>query len=155
MKAARQARIAELLEGSEIRSQQGLSERLAAEGFGVTQGTLSRDLVDVGAVRVRNASGDLVYALPGDEPRGRPRLDRLAAVCAEVLLSAEASANLVVLRTPPAAAQYLALAIDRAGLTEVLGTIAGDDTILLITRDPVGGQALATRLLTLSGRDDK
>lgn len=156
MKAARQARIAELLAGEEIRSQQELSARLAEENFGVTQGTLSRDLVDVGAVRVRNANGDLVYTVPGEEPRAHPgRFDRLASVCSEVLLSAEASANLVILRTPPAAAQYLASAVDRAGLHEVLGTIAGDDTILLVTRDPSGGARLAAYLLGLNGREDR
>lgn len=67
-----------------------------------------------------------------------------------MLLSAEASANLVVVKTPPGAAQYLASAIDRAAFDEILGTIAGDDSILLVSRDPVGGEALASKLLALS-----
>ncbi len=156
MKTARQARIIELLRDARVRSQQELAELLASEGFGATQGTLSRDLMDVGAVRVRNGAGDLVYTLRGAEPVGRThRLGKLAQVCAEVLVTAEASANLVVARTPPGAAQYLASVVDGVGLDEVLGTIAGDDTILLIARDPHGGAALATKLLSMTGRDDK
>lgn len=150
-KAARQARIAELLRTEGVRSQADLADRLATEGFVVTQGTLSRDLVDVGAVRIRTATGELSYALHGEEPPGTPaQLAKLAAKCAETLISAEASANLVVVKTPPGAAQYLASAIDGVGLPEILGTIAGDDSILLVTREPAGGEALAERLLELS-----
>lgn len=155
-KAARQARIAELVLASEIRSQQDLADLLAAEGFQVTQGTLSRDLVDLGAVKIRNGEGDSVYALPGAGSLDlQGRRTRLAQVCADLLLSAEASTNLVIVRTPPGAAQYLASAIDSAGLERVLGTIAGDDTILLVARAADGGQALAERLLALGGGEEK
>ncbi len=155
-KTARQARIVELVSRAEIRSQTELAELLAADGFGVTQGTLSRDLVDVGAVRVRTRDGDLVYALRGEGSFVRERGEaRLAQVCAELLTSAEASANLVVVKTPPGAAQYLASAIDKVGLPEVLGTIAGDDTILLVARDPAGGQALADHLLGLGTKEER
>lgn len=155
-KAARQARIAELVLGTEVRSQQELAALLAADGFPVTQGTLSRDLVDLGAVKVRGADGEVVYALHGAEPVALgSRRARLGQICAEVLLSAEASANLVILKTPPGAAQYLASAIDGSALGDVLGTIAGDDTILLVARDPLGGPALAEKLLAMSGRDEK
>lgn len=147
-KAARQGRIVELLTRRAIRSQTELADLLAGEGFGVSQGTLSRDLVDVGAVRLRSASGELIYAVrdveAADVGRAQARLARLAS---ELMLSAEASANLVVLKTPPGAAQFLASAIDRAGLDAVLGTIAGDDSILLVSRDPLGGAALAEDLL--------
>ena len=108
----------------------------------MTQATLSRDLVEVGALRVRGSGGHLVYAVPGDGGDRTPHVGefatfegRLARLCSEVLVSAEASANLVVLRTPPGAAQYFASAIDRVGWRTILGTIAGDDTLLLITRD--------------------
>jgi len=155
-KAARQARIEDLLRGAQIRSQHELAERLASEGFNVTQGTLSRDLVDVGALRVRSRDGELVYALKGEEPGGgAQRLAKLAQVCEEILVSAEASANLVIVKTPPGAAQYLASAIDKVGLTDVLGTIAGDDTIMLVSRDPDGGRALAAYLLGLSERETR
>ena len=112
----------------------------------VTQATLSRDLVELDAVKVRAASGALVYAVPGEGGDRRPAAPgetaaarhRLARLCGELLVSAEASANLVVLRTPPGAAQFLASAIDKAELRDVLGTIAGDDTVLVIGRDPAG-----------------
>ena len=156
-KTARQARIIAILEQNAVRSQADLAELLAGEQIQVTQGTLSRDLVEIGALRVRGRDGHLVYAVPADGGDRTPQLgecatfgSRLARLCSEVLVSAEASANLVVLRTPPGAAQYFASAIDRVGWDSVLGTIAGDDTILLITRDPLGGDALATRFLQLS-----
>ncbi len=159
-KTARHARIIALLEAHQVRSQTELAELLAAEGTQVTQGTLSRDLVEVGALRVRGPGGHLVYAVPGDGGDRTPHVGefatfeaRLARLCGEVLVSAEPSANLVVLRTPPGAAQYFASAIDRVGWESILGTIAGDDTILLITRSPTGGDALADRLLTMSRRE--
>ena len=153
-KAARQARVSELVTREAIRSQTELAERLASEGFTVTQGTLSRDLVDVGAVKVRTADGGVIYALSGEGGLVKERAEaRLAQLCAELLTWADASANLVVVKTPPGAAQYLASAIDRVGLDEVLGTIAGDDSILIVSRRPDGGAALAELLLGLSGRD--
>ena len=218
-KAARHARIAAILETTPVRSQEELLEALAEAGVTVTQATLSRDLDELGAVRLRGASGALVYALPGqaDAPgarpgglpgrlhgvtsseagagaagatgavgaageagmagapvgaggrrrgQGRPAPDvvwpeaagspqsagRLARVCAELLTSAEASANLVVLRTPAGAAQYLASVLDHANWASILGTIAGDDTVLVVSRDPAGGTEVAGRLLRLAER---
>ena len=156
-RTARLSRIIELLSAHEVRSQSELSDLLAADGLHVTQGTLSRDLVEVGAVRVRGSRGQLVYAVPGEggdrSPQAGEQVNfsaRLARLCHEVLVSAEASANLVVLRTPPGAAQYLASAVDHANPPDILGTIAGDDTVLVITRNPNGGAATAERLLALS-----
>jgi transcriptional regulator of arginine metabolism len=156
-KAARQQRIADLLARHSVRSQTQLVELLATEGIEATQATLSRDLVQLGAVRVRSADGVLVYAVPAEGGDRRPRAAdsagsdvRLSKVAGEVLVSAESSANLVVLRTPPGAANYLASAIDHADVVDVLGTIAGDDTVLLITRDPDGGRALTERLVALA-----
>jgi len=153
-KAARQARIVALLTRSRIRSQTELAELLASEGFAVTQGTLSKDLVDIGAVRVRSVSGELSYAVTDAEAVDVGRAAaRLARGGAELLMSAEASANLVVAKTPPGAAQFLASAIDRVGMEQVLGTIAGDDAILIVSRDPSGGAALAEHLLALGAGD--
>jgi transcriptional regulator of arginine metabolism len=156
-KAARQARIAAVLGANSVRSQTELAQLLAAQGVEVTQGTLSRDLVEMGAVKVRRAGVGLVYAV-GDEAPGpvlRALTDategRISRLAAELLVAAEASANLVVLRTPPGGAQLLASAIDRAVLPDVLGTIAGDDTVLLITRDPKGGAEVAERLRRMAG----
>lgn len=156
-KTARQARIVDLLERQQVRSQTELAQLLAAAGVSVTQGTLSRDLVEVGAVRIRGAEGHLVYAVPAEGGDRTPQLgesasfeSRLARLCGEVLVSAEASDNLVVLRTPPGAAQYFASAIDRVGWGAILGTIAGDDTILLIGREAGDGEEIAAQLLAMS-----
>ena len=158
-KGARHARIIDIVTTHAVRSQTELADLLSDHGVRVTQATLSRDLVELDAVKVRSADGALVYAVPGeggdrtavaatrDSAAGR---DRLARLCAELLVSAEASANLVVLRTPPGAAQFLASAFDKAELGDVLGTIAGDDTVLLIGRDAAGGDALAQRFLDLA-----
>ncbi len=229
-KAARQAQIADILARSQVRSQEELAELLAQRDVRVTQATLSRDLDELGAVRLRSAGGGLVYALPGDPggpgsrpggvpaapggvpaardegpaapggvpagpggvpagpgetgrangpngpaatpagvrgglgsrgAGGRKRLfvevgaehpDRLARVGADLLLSAEASANLVVLRTPAGGAQLLASAIDHAGWPSILGTVAGDDTVLVITREAAGGDEVAETLLRLAER---
>ena len=151
-KPARQARISDLIERTHVASQTELAQRLADEGLVVSQGTLSKDLLELGAVRVRGSDGQFRYALLAGESGlyAGASLTRLARLCGELLLSAEGSANLVVLRTPPGAAQFLASAIDRVGWDAVLGTIAGDDTVMMITRDPTGGQAMADTLLGLN-----
>jgi transcriptional regulator of arginine metabolism len=156
-RAARHARIVAILAERAVRSQAELAAALDASGFSVTQATLSRDLDELGAVKLRSPDGGLpVYVVPEDgspltartSDDGRPH--RLARLLGELLTSAQASANLVVLRTPPGAAQFLASAVDRAGLPEVLGTIAGDDTILVVVRHPTGGPELARRFLELA-----
>jgi transcriptional regulator of arginine metabolism len=186
-KAARHAQIASILteRAAPVRSQEELADRLAQVGFRVTQATLSRDLEELGAVRLRGPDGALVYALTGElgpgglspgglspgglSPGGlagargarrAPDLSglpvepagRLARVAAELLVTAEASGNLVVLRTPAGAAQLLASTIDHAGWSAVLGTVGGDDTVLVIARDPAGGEELARALLRLAER---
>jgi transcriptional regulator of arginine metabolism len=211
-KAARQAQIASILEQAAVRSQDELADWLAHRGVRVTQTTLSRDLEELGAVRLRGPDGALIYALPGepggpgsrpgglaesidagpaeagdpagpagrragvtstaggtggdtiaggagragaaDQPAGigaEPRA-RLARAAAELLVSAEASANLVIVRTPAGAAQFLASVIDHASWPSILGTVAGDDTVLVIARDPAGGTELAHALLRLAER---
>ena len=156
-KTARHAKIITLLEQHEVHSQNELAELLADDGVQVNQGTLSRDLVEIGALRIRGSDGHLVYAVPSEGGDRTPHVGefanfegRLARLCADVLVSAEASANLVVLRTPPGAAQYFAGAIDRVSWESILGTIAGDDTILLITRSSSGGSDIAKQFLIMS-----
>jgi transcriptional regulator of arginine metabolism len=155
-KAARHARIVTLLKDRPVRSQAELSLALADAGFGVAQATLSRDLEELGAVKLRTADGGLpCYVIPEDgAPLTARSADdappqRLARLVAELLVSADASANLVILRTPPGAAHFLASAVDRAALPDVVGTIAGDDTILVVAREADGGRALATELVNL------
>ena len=157
-KSARHQRIVELVTHREVRSQSDLADLLAESGMRVTQATLSRDLVELDAIKVRAPSGALVYAVPAEGGDRRPAAPvetaaaqaRLARLCGELLVSADASANLVVLRTPPGAAQFLASAFDKAEFPEILGTIAGDDTVLVIGREPTGGDDLARRFLALA-----
>ncbi|GLX01979.1 arginine repressor [Microtetraspora sp. NBRC 16547] len=160
-KAARHRRIVDLLTRNKIRSQPELARLLAESGVEVTQGTLSRDLDELGALKLRADDGTLVYAVPGEgggriplyrTGAGENPYARLRGIAEELLVSAEASANLVILRTPPGAAQFLASAIDHADWESILGTVAGDDTILVISRDPLGGEALAEALLKLADR---
>jgi transcriptional regulator of arginine metabolism len=155
-RAARQARITELVSAVGIRSQTELAKVLAAEGIEVTQATLSRDLDELGAVKLRGAdSGAPVYVIPedGSPIRGvQGGTSRLSRLLAELMVSVDASGNLTVLRTPPGAAQFLASAIDRAALEEVVGSIAGDDTVAVIAREPLTGHALADRFSALARR---
>jgi transcriptional regulator of arginine metabolism len=156
-KAARHARIVDLLEHNAVPNQARLAELLERDGLTVTQATLSRDLDELGAVKVVT-DGQSLYAVPGEGGDPSPvaalgedaAVARLARVAAEVLVSAEASANLVVLRTPPGAAQYLASVIDHSVLPTVIGTVAGDDTVLLVARDPDGGADVAAAMLRLA-----
>jgi transcriptional regulator of arginine metabolism len=161
-RAARHQRIADILTRHHVHSQGELLEHLAQDGLEVTQATLSRDLVELGAVKVREGR-TLVYAVPGAGGDRTPRAAvgahelsaRLRRLCEELLVTAEASANLVVVRTPPGAAGYLASAIDHADQGDILGTIAGDDTIMIITVGDRAGEAVAGRLLSLAGsRED-
>jgi transcriptional regulator of arginine metabolism len=156
-RAARHAKIVNLLTKHTVRSQAELADLLAVAGSKVTQATLSRDLEELGAVKLRTPDGGQpIYVVPSDgSPLAARQADdappqRLARLLGELLISAEASANLVVVRTPPGASNFLASALDRASLPEVLGTIAGDDTILVVSRDARGGQALAEHLIQLS-----
>jgi transcriptional regulator of arginine metabolism len=153
-RVARQSRIIELIGQCAVRSQAELATLLAAEGVEVTQATLSRDLDELGAVKLRGPDGGApVYALPedGHPMRGSPgNTSRLARLMGELLVSADSSGNLVVLRTPPGAAQFLASALDRSALHDVVGTIAGDDTVLVVAREGVTGTELAGRLRALS-----
>lgn len=158
-KVARHQRIVWLLGHNEVHSQAQLLELLASEGFDITQATLSRDLDEVRAHKVRVPSGSSIYAVPQDGGDSSPVIQtsdssrsRLERVVAELLSSADHSANIVILRTPPGAAQYLASAIDHTTMPEILGTVAGDDTVMVVSRDPKGGAKLASQFAQLASR---
>ena len=151
-RAGRQARIVATLSSNSVRSQTELAALLAAEGIEVTQATLSRDLEELGAVKLRAADGVGVYVVPedGSPVRGvSGGTERLSRLLGDLLTSTDASGNLAVLRTPPGAAQYLASAFDRAALPYVVGTIAGDDTLFVVAREPMTGADLATAIENL------
>ncbi|MDQ6875903.1 MAG: arginine repressor [Actinomycetota bacterium] len=158
-RAARHARISELVRTQAVHSQAELARLLAAEGISVTQATLSRDLEELGATKRRGRGGPTSYAIPEDGPAGEPVAPdaaspstRLLRLLSELLLDADSSGNLAVLRTPPGGAQLLASALDRGALDGLVGCVAGDDTVLLVSRTAAGGAALADRLAGWAGR---
>ncbi len=155
-RAARQARIVELIRDRAVHSQAELLGMLEGEGIGTTQATLSRDLDELGAVKLRGADGGTpVYVIPDDGSPVRGvsgGTARLARLLGELLTGTDASGNLAVLRTPPGGAHYLASALDRAALHEVVGTIAGDDTLLVVAREPLTGAELVALLRELQPR---
>ena len=150
-KPQRQHRIARLLEEQVISSQVQLVELLADEWPALTQATISRDLEELGAVKVRIPGGQMAYAIPELAKDRLAPEEVLKKVLAEFLVEANHSANLAVLRTPPGSAHVVASALDRAGLPEVLGTVAGDDTILVVCPPPDGGRRMSARLAKLAG----
>ena len=150
-KPQRQHRIARLLEEQVISSQVQLVELLATEGLNLTQATVSRDLEELGAVKVRIPGGAMAYAIPElAKDRVAPE-EVLRKVLGEFLVEAAHSANLAVLRTPPGSAHVVASALDRANLSDVLGTVAGDDTVLVVGPPPEGGERMSARLARLAG----
>ena len=140
-----------MLEEHAVTSQDQLVELLAAAGVVASQVTVSRDLEELGAVKVRMAGGETVYAIP-ELPKDRVAPEsHLKRVLGEWLVEVSHSANLVVLRTPPGSAHVVGSAIDRAGLADVLGSVAGDDTVIVVCGERVGGETVARRLSELAG----
>jgi transcriptional regulator of arginine metabolism len=149
-KTQRQHLIARLLEEHPVSNQSQLVELLAAEGVVATQATVSRDLEELGAVKVRLAGAESVYAVPEYQDRVEPE-EHLKRVLGDWVTAVAHSANLVVVRTPPGSAHVVASALDRAGLADILGTVAGDDTILVVAAEEVSGADVAKRLSELAG----
>ena len=154
-KTQRQHRIAKLLEEHRVASQTHVVELLAADGVEATQATVSRDLEELGAIKVRAPGGETVYAIPDVGVDNRPEpADHLRRILGDWLAAVAHSGNLVVLRTPPGSAHVVASAIDRASLPDVVGTVAGDDTILVVCTEKVGGATMAKRLAVLAGIEE-
>ena len=150
-KPQRQHRILRILEDQPVSSQAQLVQMLEAEGIVATQATVSRDLEDLGAVKVRIPGGAMAYAIPEHAKERTAPDDHLRRVMGEFVVEVAHSANLVVLRTPPGSAHVVASALDRAGIADVLGTVAGDDTIILVCSEDIGGAPVAADLATLAG----
>ena len=150
-KHQRQHRITKLLETKAVGSQSHLVDLLAAEGVDATQTTVSRDLEELGAVKVRLPGGDTAYALPELPSHQVAPEDHLRRVLGEWVVEADCSGNLVVLRTPPGSAHVVGSALDRSGFPGVIGTVAGDDTVLVVASESAGGAAVANRLAAVAG----
>ena len=150
-KPQRQHRVARIIEQKAVTSQAQLVDLLAAEGVVATQATVSRDLEDLGAVKVRVAGGEPMYAIPEHAKERLAPDEHLKRVLGEWVVEVAHSGNVVVLRTPPGSAHVVGSAIDRSGLADVVGTVAGDDTILVVASERAGGEQLARRLAALAG----
>jgi len=140
--------IAELIRSQPLASQDELAEHLAAQGFAVTQATISRDLEQLGAVKVRR-DGRLGYALPDQLTSGGSNPSQLATVLRDWVRSIDVAGNLVILKTPPGSAHLIGVALDQAALPEVVGNICGDDTIFVAVRDAALAPQFAERLRSL------
>ena len=143
--SARRAKAISLIKAGVVHSQSDLVKLLKKAGFVVTQATASRDLEEVGAVRSRNESGELVYQI-GASSDGA--ISKSMPLPSDLILSVESSGNLVVVRTPPGGAQFLASSLDNSGIKSIIGTIAGDDTVLVVSKKSNGGADLAKELLS-------
>lgn len=145
--SARRALVISYVNQGLVHSQHDLVELLADEGIEVTQATASRDLEEIGAVRGRDATGELRYQFISDSNENRSRFSKPAD---ELVLSMVASGNLVVVKTPAGGAQLLASTLDRASssgvISNIIGTIAGDDTVLVVSKNPTGGRSLEREL---------
>jgi transcriptional regulator of arginine metabolism len=145
---ARRSKVISLIKAGKISSQGDLVRELKKAGFPVTQTTASRDLEEIGAVRSRGANGEALYSI-NDSDEGS--LARSMPLPADLILSVESSGNLAVVRTPPGGAQLLASSLDHSALKSIIGTIAGDDTVLVVSRKASGGAELAKELLSYRG----
>ncbi|HCB34837.1 MAG TPA: ArgR family transcriptional regulator [Acidimicrobiaceae bacterium] len=150
VKTQRQHRMALLLADTAVGSQAQLRDLMAAEGYPLSQVTVSRDLEELGAVKLRSG-GELLYAVPEIATQRSVPPDVLRRVCSEWVVGVGCSGNLVVLSTPPGSAHVVASAVDRTTVAGVLGTVAGDDTILVVVDEAVGGQAVATAFAEMAG----
>jgi transcriptional regulator of arginine metabolism len=150
-KTQRQHRIARLLETQGVTSQGQVVDLLAEEGVLATQATVSRDLEELGAVKVRVPGGETVYAIP-EQPKDRVAPEEhLKRAFSEWVVEVSHSGNIVVLRTPPGSAHVVASALDRSGLSGVLGTVAGDDTLFVLVSERTEARSVARKLSALAG----
>ena len=150
-KHQRQHRISQILANEVVTSQEQLVRLLADDGVESTQATVSRDLDDLGAVKVRVSGGESVYAIP-EHPADRVvPVDQLRRVMGEWVVEVESSGNLVVLRTLPGSAHVVASALDRTGIEGSIGTVAGDDTLMVVAAEGTTGENLAVTLRNLAG----
>lgn len=153
-KTSRQHRIVQILTDVAVTSQGQLVDLLVDAGIEATQATVSRDLEDIGAIKVRVPGGELVYALPDYSNEQVAPPDHLKRVLSDWVAEVKHSHNLIVVRTPPGSAHVVASALDRSGLDGVLGTVAGDDSILIVADEATTGEELAITIRELAGIEE-
>jgi transcriptional regulator of arginine metabolism len=150
-KTQRQHRIAQLLAAGPVTSQAHLVGLLRADGITATQATVSRDLVELGAIKIRSADGGRTLALPSGATGAPNAPEHLRRVLSEWVVDVVSAGTMVVVKTPPGCAHVVASALDRGVLPATLGTVAGDDTIFVVVDERVGGEAVASRLREVAG----
>ena len=150
-KAQRQQAIARIIAAQTVSSQPQLQKLLAKNGIEATQATVSRDLEELGAVKVRVAGGESRYAIPEYEPERIAPTDQLRRVLNEWVAEVTHSGPMVVVRTPPGCAHVVASALDRSAMEGLIGTVAGDDTLLCVAAESTGGKKLAEKIRDLAG----
>lgn len=150
--SARRAKAISLIKAGAVHSQSDLVKLLKKAGFPVTQATASRDLEEIGAVRGRSSDGGSVYVISASSDGA---IAASMPLPSDLILSVQASGNLAVVRTPPGGAQYLASTLDNSGISSIIGTIAGDDTVLVVSKKATGGADLAKELLSYASKRKK
>ncbi len=153
-KAQRQHRIAAMIDREVISTAAQIVSRLHEEGISATQATVTRDLQELGTVKIRDEHGVRRIVMAASPKLAPAPLDHLRRVMGEWVVNVEHSANLVVVRTPPGCAHVVASALDRSALPGVLGSVAGDDTILVVATGALGGDALTAQFRALAGLDE-
>jgi transcriptional regulator of arginine metabolism len=152
-KTQRQHRIAEILSSTTVTSQSQLVELLRVDGISATQATVSRDLVELGVVKIRANGGARTLALPSAANALRAQPEHLRRVLSDWVVDVSSSGPLVVVKTPPGCAHVVASALDRGVIEGTLGTVAGDDTIFVVVDERLGGAAMARKLRETAGLD--
>ncbi len=150
VRSRRQKAIADLIRSGAVGSQEELTARLGTLGYRVTQATVSRDLDQIGAVKVKRG-GVMSYSLPDQMAGSDWAAGRLQRILADWVQSVEAAGNMIVMKTPPGSAHLVGAAMDQAKVPEIAGTVCGDDTILLVARDGADAQEVARRLRAMAG----
>jgi len=150
-KTQRQHRIAQILASTSVTSQANLVGLLGKDGISATQATVSRDLVELGAIKVRTPDGARTLALPGTASATPAAPEHLRRVLSEWVVDVVSAGHLVVVKTPPGCAHVVASALDRGVLPATLGTVAGDDTIFVVVDERVGGEAVAAQVREVAG----
>lgn len=150
MKTQRQAKIVELVRDRTIETQEELAAALRAEGFEVTQATVSRDIKELSLIKIPGENNTSYYASPDEPMMRRGNEDRLRRLVRLSLSDINSSENLIIIKTPPGEAQGMASAIDHSHWPEIIGTVAGDDTILIITKPKEATPQVVQRFLELA-----